>query len=175
MAKLIYNFGDALKAINKSFIDISFNNVTALHCAAENGDLKMVKNLIQQGADITRTTKDGWTSLMIATYYGHINIVKYLIQMSDLKENNESDYAKSFRNVANGNGYNALDIALLQSDYKIARILIDNGQYAIANTSQKRNCLRTLVHRGDFIGVEFYLHYTNEVITRRKRNYTKRG
>lgn len=53
---------------------------TPLHQSVIEGNLEMVKLLVQLGADVRLTNRDGWNALHIATYGGHDDIVLYLIQ-----------------------------------------------------------------------------------------------
>lgn len=68
----------------------SFNNVinarknygrTALHVAAKNGKLYVVKYLISKGIDINSRDEADWTPLMSAVYGGELNTVRYLIDI----------------------------------------------------------------------------------------------
>lgn len=68
----------------------SFNNVinarknygrTALHVAAKNGKLYVVKYLISKGIDINSRDEAEWTPLMSAVYGGELNTVRYLIDV----------------------------------------------------------------------------------------------
>ena len=52
---------------------------TALHVAADNGHLHVVKHLILRGADPNKQNFDGCTSLDYAARSGHLGIVKYLL------------------------------------------------------------------------------------------------
>ncbi|GFQ65480.1 ANK_REP_REGION domain-containing protein [Trichonephila clavata] len=51
-----------------------------LFYAAVQGDLDMVKTLINQGVNIDVKDNDNWTSLHFATYTGHLELVKYLLE-----------------------------------------------------------------------------------------------
>jgi len=52
---------------------------TLLHMAASGGNRKMAELLIQKGASINATNKDGKTSLHYAAGKGHLSIVKTLL------------------------------------------------------------------------------------------------
>jgi ankyrin repeat protein len=50
--------------------------------AVENGDLERLMELIEKGADaLGIKTDEGYTLLHWASYYGHKDIVKYLIEI----------------------------------------------------------------------------------------------
>lgn len=66
-------------------VDINGYNVdgqTALHQSCLSGNLELVKLLVQFGADVRLTNRDGWSALHIAAYYGHRDIALYLINAS---------------------------------------------------------------------------------------------
>lgn len=73
--------------------------------AAHDGDLKMVKLLIESGADINTRNNYDLTVLMIASYRGHLEIVKYLIDngadINIKNENNETAFTLSSMEVRN--------------------------------------------------------------------------
>ena len=50
-----------------------------LHKAAEKGNLKKVKELLNQGANIHARTKNGFRPIHWAAAHGHLNIVKELL------------------------------------------------------------------------------------------------
>lgn len=52
---------------------------TALHQVAANGNLSMIKLLVQEGAPVNATNSTGETPLHLAARFGHLEAVKYLI------------------------------------------------------------------------------------------------
>ena len=59
---------------------IDYKGSKALHLAAFNGYVDLVKLLIQNGADVNTVDEDNWTSLHCATWRGRFDITKLLIQ-----------------------------------------------------------------------------------------------
>lgn len=56
---------------------------TPLGIAARNGNLEIVKALVERGASLDIGKESGdWTPLMYASAYGHVEVVKYLICQS---------------------------------------------------------------------------------------------
>jgi ankyrin repeat protein len=51
-----------------------------LHYFAKHGNLKMVKKVVKDGADIEETFADGMTALMLACVLGHFKILAYLVE-----------------------------------------------------------------------------------------------
>lgn len=63
-------------------VDVNcYNNdgQTALHQSCQDGNLELVKLLIQFGADVRLANRDGWSALHIAAWSGHRDIAMYLI------------------------------------------------------------------------------------------------
>lgn len=52
--------------------------------AVSHGRLEMVQLLLEAGADINLQDEDGSTALMCATEHGHVDIVKSLLEHSDI-------------------------------------------------------------------------------------------
>ena len=52
--------------------------VPHLHEAIHHGHLDVVKLLVLEGADVDRTDEAGWTSVYLAAYYSHLEILKFL-------------------------------------------------------------------------------------------------
>jgi ankyrin repeat protein len=63
-------------------VDINIENndgMTALHWAAQKGDLVVLKLLVEKGAKVDSTDKNGNTPLDLAEIYEHKEIMEYLI------------------------------------------------------------------------------------------------
>jgi ankyrin repeat protein len=55
-------------------------NTYELHRAAEKGDFEVVKNLVEQGADVNENNKSDRTPLFGAAKSGNLEVVKYLLE-----------------------------------------------------------------------------------------------
>lgn len=83
--------------------------------AAEEGDLKKVKLLLQQGRSIDERdpkVKFGWTPLMAAIYQGNTNVAHFLIA------------AGADLNITNNTGDTALTLSMVRGDE--AFLLVDD-------------------------------------------------
>ncbi|OCB12738.1 hypothetical protein A5717_15965 [Mycolicibacterium porcinum] len=92
---------------------------TALHYAAVDDKLDVLRELIRQGADVNAKEDAGWTPLHFAANQGNLQIAEELIRAgADVNAiNNEGD-EPLFRAVALGKRRNARAVAAL---------LLDNG------------------------------------------------
>ncbi len=88
---------------------------TLLHIAAYNGQLKIVKYLIENGAKVDEKDPDGWTPLPLAAGNGHLEIVKYLIE-------NGADV-----NAVEKDKWTALHLATKNGHLKMVKHLIEKG------------------------------------------------
>jgi len=52
-------------------------SLSPLTSASFNGDIKAVKNLLDQGADVNKTDALGWTPLMWAAASGHTDLQRF--------------------------------------------------------------------------------------------------
>ncbi|MFA5106679.1 MAG: ankyrin repeat domain-containing protein, partial [Candidatus Micrarchaeia archaeon] len=61
--------------------------------AVSSGDLAGVKEALAAGADVNAKDRDGYTALMVASYWGHMDIVKLLIAAgADVNAKSETGY-----------------------------------------------------------------------------------
>ena len=56
------------------------NNETPLYIAAKNGNMEMVKYLVEHGANVNRATDAGVTPLHLTALCGDLNIMQYLVE-----------------------------------------------------------------------------------------------
>ena len=94
--------------------------------AADNGELKVVKLLIEAGARIDGAMANGCTALMLAARRGQLEVVRFLIE----KGVNV--------NGAMVNGWTALILATQNGRLEIARLLIEVG--ANVNVATADDC-----------------------------------
>jgi ankyrin repeat protein len=87
------------------------NNGTALHLAAEEGELEMVKWLVAKKLDLTSTDSAGWTPLLRASAAGRTDVVKFLLAQGAQLDDNALFPAAA-------NGHVALVELLLESGAK---------------------------------------------------------
>jgi ankyrin repeat protein len=94
-----------------------------INLAAAKGDLVRVKDLLQRGTDPNASdTFDGFTALISASFHGHLNVARCLIEAGaekDIKVTNE--YPVSHE------GTTALMLACLNGHTPIVRLLVETG------------------------------------------------
>ncbi len=101
-----------------------------LNAAAFRGDTVEMRSLIEQGADVNVSDRNGDTALHIASRYGNQAAVKILLPMiHDLNTGNEL-------------GYTALHYAAKNGHIEILQLLISNG----ADVNQQSTFGRTPLH-----------------------------
>jgi len=89
---------------------------TPLRQTVEKGDINGVKALLDQGADVNESFY-GETALMLASGYGHIEIVKMLLDRG----------ATNISAAASSHGWTALSYAAERGHTDIVNLLIDRG------------------------------------------------
>lgn len=94
------------------------------------GHLKVVKLLVEAGADVNHTTKTSSTPLRAASFDGRLDIVKYLISH------------KANIHLANKYNNTCLMIAAFKGHLEVLECLLQEG----ANPNQKAHCGATALH-----------------------------
>ncbi len=87
---------------------------TALLFAARNGGAPTARALVAAGADVNDTAASGTSALVVAAHSGHEPLAIYLLEQG------------ADPNAAEA-GYTALHAAILRSEVKLARALLDRG------------------------------------------------
>ena len=88
--------------------EVFFKSVTV-------GDFTEVKKLIEAGADVNAQNNEGWTVLMLASYFGHPEVAKLLVESG-------ADV-----NAQNNEGVTALILALEGGHPEVAQLLMEAG------------------------------------------------
>jgi ankyrin repeat protein len=99
-------------------IDKNGNNklgATPLMIAANNGDLAIVRYLVEQGADKEKVLNDGTSPLMFAAQEGHMAVVRYLVEQGVDK------------NRADHKGYTPLMLAAQEGHMAVVQYLVEQG------------------------------------------------
>jgi hypothetical protein len=90
-------------------------NNNQLYTASENGNVELVKKLLEQGDDVNKVNNNGETPLYIASRNGHIEVVKILLA------------AGADINKANNNGATPLLIASQNGHIEVVKVLLKAG------------------------------------------------
>jgi len=69
--------------VNLNFID--HDGQTLMHRVCRQGNLDALKLLVKHGASQNLKNKDGWFPIHLATYFGHYELVKFLINESNFQ------------------------------------------------------------------------------------------
>ena len=91
------------------------NGLTALHIAAEMGDIRITEELLKYHADVNATDSNNTTALHIATLKGHKDVVKKLLEH------------RANVNSHDNNNITALHMAALTGNKQIATVLLQKG------------------------------------------------
>lgn len=109
----------AVSALLKQGVDVNSaagDGTTALHWAANNGDIEMTRQLIAAGANVNAASRIGaMTPLYMASRQGHAAVIETLLKAGA----NAKD--------ANANGTTVLMIAAGAGNAEAVRVLLDNG------------------------------------------------
>lgn len=79
VVELLLNYG--VEDINKGTSDYGF---TSLYSASQNGDLVIVKKLVESGANVNQALAMGDTPLYIAAFNGFYDVCEYLLEKGAL-------------------------------------------------------------------------------------------
>ena len=130
--------------------------------AIRNGDLEMVKRLLEQGADINKATNSaGDTPLYVASEMGHVDVVTILLERG-------ADINKA----TNSAGYTPLYVASEAGYEEVVKILLEKGADINKADIDGQTPLMIAVSYGDLEVVEVLLEYGANLNVRTDEGYT---
>ncbi|KAG9466534.1 hypothetical protein GDO78_016472, partial [Eleutherodactylus coqui] len=119
------------------------NGETAMHVAAQYGNLKMIRALMEEGGEVTWQSKARESALHTAVRHCHLPIVDVILNYLT-NENSQAD-AVACVNQPNQKGETSLHVAAAlgknmihyeEEDVKIIRLLLDHDADISTTTSQ---------------------------------------
>ncbi|KAH3830164.1 hypothetical protein DPMN_103403, partial [Dreissena polymorpha] len=128
---LLSNFNADVEATGTvKFDGYAIKGATPLWCAAGAGHFKIVKLLVEHGANVNHTTVTNSTPLRAACYDGRLDIVKYLVEQ------------KADLTIANKYKNTCLMISCYKGHKEVVRYLLESG----APTDSQAHCGAMAVH-----------------------------
>jgi hypothetical protein len=117
---------DRVNQCLKSRVDLNFvdeKGSSAVHLAISARHADLLRFLLGQGADVTLVTDDGKTALHYAVAHNDIRAVVFFLHLHKLN----GDWDKSIHRITKDTGDNALHLAALWGNARIAKRLIKAG------------------------------------------------
>ena len=124
--------------------------------AAKNGNLRKVMVCIDKGIDVEVKASGGYTALHFSTYYGHLDIVKYLIETCNVDKEAKTD--EGYTSSKGNDGYTALHIASSIGNLVIVEYLIETHHVDIeAATNGGSTALHLASSNGNLMVVKYLI------------------
>ncbi|KAL3278401.1 hypothetical protein HHI36_013728 [Cryptolaemus montrouzieri] len=106
---------------------------TPLHYAVNNGNINVVRALLENGATVTQITNKGNTPLHLASSKGYCDIIDVLLQYVNVNESTDYINAKTTRN-----GTTSLHVASKNGFFDVVKSLLKHGAiYNMENNEGK--------------------------------------
>lgn len=148
----IFLIGMALAAI---FVRSSDEGVTALMIAAKEGDSITAERIISEGYDLNEQSAYGWTAMMFASWQGHEDVVRLLVEAGADANIMSGTVPAGF--LATTGGYHetsAIFEAISNKHFSIAEYLLDEdvtvppSALAVAGARGTPELLEMMVNKG---------------------------
>ena len=122
-------------------MSITIDDNNKLHMACLKDDVDKISELIKDGADISETTKEGWSPIRIAVSNNQLKAVEYLLDFGADSTVKNNGYSPLY--IACQNGYNHMIKLLIESTSGQKKNILNNdkdGWKAIQVTCSNRHC-----------------------------------
>jgi len=127
---------------------------TRILCGAcSDGNIEGVEEILRDAfTDINRRDPGGYTPLMWAVSHGHLDIVKRLLEVPDIKLDTALHMARKNNRVSIMNGYTALHYACIHNSVSIIQLICQDSRCSPAVINKKNSdgetALMIAVRRG---------------------------
>lgn len=132
-----------------------------LHEAARTGDVGLVRQLVSQGADVTKPDAAGEPPLLIAALEGHADVVAVLLDHgSDIE-------------IRNKHGLTALHAAAYAGNLDVVKLLVEKG--ALVNDTHnfyKMSPLHASAEEGHADVVAYLIAHQADIEAKERNGYT---
>ncbi|KAK0647017.1 ankyrin repeat-containing domain protein, partial [Cercophora newfieldiana] len=126
---------------------VSSNDWTPLNSAAGQGFLKVVRLLLQKGADLNKRDANECTALYLASANGHDKVVKRLLSEAERRKADPNELIKSLE-IAPASGVTPLIAAATEGHSQVVRLLLDKGTNLDAVGEGKETALKGAIKNG---------------------------
>ena len=140
---------------------ISHNADRELLLAAEKGDIKLMKEMLEKGAHVTTRNNNGIDALLWAANNGHVDAVQYLLDRGDFDINRQSN-----------NGKTALMWAITWDHISVVKLLIKYKADIHRSDVSGMNALMHAVMGGNANIVEELIEHGADLLKKNKHNAT---
>lgn len=137
---------NALKERRIDLNTLNFRGVGPLHEACYYGNLKCVKALVNNGANVHFADSEGWTPLFAAVCGGHMACVKFLV---------ENGVSVSCSDIF---GMSPLRVAVTVGSLEIVEYLVKRGGDIMAVADDGKSPFQIAIELGDDKILAFFLH-----------------
>ena len=127
------------------------NGLPALHLAARDGFLEVVKALVAAGADLNRRNAGGETAIMLAAIQGHLATVEFLLGKEA---------------QINHPGWTPLIYAATSGKNEIIKVLIENHAYIDSTSPNGSTSLMMAVRGGHVATVKLLIEEDADVLVK---------
>jgi ankyrin repeat protein len=153
------NFVDVRKGVETQLINLNSTDrrgLTALHAAAQNGRMEIVRYLLQFKIDINTTAKNKETPLLSSISRGHLEVAKLLIEHG-------ADV-----NVTNENGQTPLILASGNGSLELVKILLEGKSNINAKDNEGNTALMFAILSGNIDVVQYLIENKADVNIKNK-------
>ncbi|XP_057324869.1 ankyrin-3-like [Microplitis mediator] len=148
----------AKNVIKKRHQKLDRSSNTLLHDAVRSGQLKVVRILVERGADVNASIRHGLTPLHVATEHGYLKIMDFLIRNG------------AHVNARCKDGYTPLYFTCESANLKCARLLLKHNASVIPTNVNDTHPIDITVYRLSLKMTQLLLNYgANMAVNKRIR------
>ncbi len=128
--------------------------------ASRIGHVKVVRILVEHGADTTAQNKNGWTPLHSASLNGHVEVARFLVERG------------ADATAQNKNGWTPLHSASQHGHVEVARFLVEHGARTKAQNKNGTTPLHPASENGHLEVARFLVEHGADPTAKNKNGWT---